>query len=117
MKDPSYRFLASKWFVHNCFVNLSNPFDVVVHYLFIRGMIYLDYQDRVLMVSTLVWWVIIYNVRLLGSHNSLSCYIVLSSQPWEDTELVPKSIIVWPMGEILKWLYIPYRLVTVDRSQ
>ena len=48
MEDPSHRFLANRYFIHNQFVDLGNPFEVVVHYLIIGGMTGLDHQDRFL---------------------------------------------------------------------
>ena len=52
-------FFASKWFIYNQFINLSNPFEdnlfeVVVHCLLIREMIGFSYRDGVSMVSALV---------------------------------------------------------------
>ena len=35
-------------------MDLGNPFEVVVHYLLIRGIVSLDYWDRFPMVSVLV---------------------------------------------------------------
>ena len=40
-------------FVHNWFIDLSNSFEVIVHYLLIGGMTYLGYQNGFIMVSVL----------------------------------------------------------------
>ena len=40
--------------VHNRFMGLGNPLEVVVHHLLIGWMVGLGYHDRFLMVSALV---------------------------------------------------------------
>ena len=47
--------IASRWFVHNRFINLGNPFEIVVHHLLIEGMIVVGHWDRILRVSVLVY--------------------------------------------------------------
>ena len=37
MENLSHAFFASKWFVHNRFVDLGNPFEVVVHHFFVEN--------------------------------------------------------------------------------
>ena len=54
-EDSSHVFFASRLLVHNQFVCLSNPLEVVVHYLPIGGMVGLGHQDGILIVSTLVY--------------------------------------------------------------
>ena len=39
MEDLSYEFLTSRWFVHSHFMDLGNPFEVVVHHLLIIEMV------------------------------------------------------------------------------
>ena len=53
-KNPSHKFLANRWLVHNWFVNLGNLLEVVVCHLLIGGLIGLSYRDEFPMVSTLV---------------------------------------------------------------
>ena len=47
-------------------MNLDNPFEVVVYYLLIGGMTYLDYRDRFHMVGTLVYMVIHWTKIMVG---------------------------------------------------
>ena len=58
IEDLSHGFLANKWFVHNRFMGLGNPLEVVVHHLLIGGMASLGYWDGFPMVSALVCMVI-----------------------------------------------------------
>ena len=75
-EDPSHRFLANKWLVHNRFMGLVNPLKAIVHHLLIGGMAGLGYWDRFPMVSALVCmvahWIgpmVSYDLRLSSSHN------------------------------------------------
>ena len=54
LKSKSLGFLTSLWVVYNWFINLGNPFEIVVHYLLIRGMTCLDQQDEFPMMSVVV---------------------------------------------------------------
>ena len=45
MEDSNHGFFPSKETTHNWFMDLSNPFKVVVHYFLIREIIGLNYQD------------------------------------------------------------------------
>ena len=74
-KDPSHRFLTSRWFIHSWFIDLGNPFKVVVHYLLIRGMTDFGHRNGVPMVSILVCiithWIrptVSYDIRLSSNH-------------------------------------------------
>ena len=67
------------------FVDLRNPFEALVHHLLIRRIVGLYHQDRVLMVSTLVYmvthWIeptVSHGIRLSSSHDftKLLCCIV-----------------------------------------
>ena len=53
-EDLIHGFIANRWLVHNWFMGLGNPLEVVVHYLLIGGMIGLGYRDGFPMVSALV---------------------------------------------------------------
>ena len=53
-KDLSHGFLTNKWFVHSRFVDLLNPFEIVVHHLLIRGINSFSCQDEVSMKSALM---------------------------------------------------------------
>ena len=75
-KDLSHGFLENKLLVHNWFVGLGNPLEVVVHYLLIGMMTSLGYQDGFLMVSALMCmvthWIrltVSYDLKLLSSHD------------------------------------------------
>ena len=54
MRNPSHRFLASKFLVHSQFMGLSNPLKAVVHYLLIEMMTGLSYRGGFPVVSALV---------------------------------------------------------------
>ena len=54
MKDTSHGFLGSWWVVYSQFMDLSNPFEVMVDYLLIEGMTCLGHWDDFLIVSILV---------------------------------------------------------------
>ena len=75
-EDLSQRFLANRWLVHNQFMGLGNPLEVVVHYLLTGGMASLGYQDEFPMVSALVcmvthwtWPMVSRDLRLSSSHD------------------------------------------------
>ena len=53
-KDLSNRLLASKWFVHNWFINFDNLFETIVHYLIIEKMISLGHQNGLPISSILM---------------------------------------------------------------
>ena len=53
-EDPSHGFLAKWWVVHSWFMDLGNQFEIVVHYLLIKGMPCLSHRDGFTMVSALV---------------------------------------------------------------
>ena len=74
--DLSHGFLTNKWLVHNHFMGLGNPLEVIVHHLLIGGMIGLGYRDRFPMVSALVCmvthWIrpmMSHDLRLSSSHD------------------------------------------------
>ena len=96
-KDLSHGFLANRWLVHNQFMGLGNPLEVVMHHLLIRGMVGLGYQDKFLMVSALVCMVthwtrptMSHDLRLSSSHDLTKLLHCVISQPWENIELVLK---------------------------
>ena len=81
----SYGFLTNRWLVHNRFIDLSNPLEVIVHHLLIGGMTGLGYRDKFLMVSALVCMVthwtrpiVSYDLRLSNSHDITKLFIMLS---------------------------------------
>ena len=45
MEYSNHGFFPSKEITHNWFIDLSNPFKVVVHYFLIGGITCLNYQD------------------------------------------------------------------------
>ena len=102
MENPSHGFFACKWFVRNWFVDLSNLFKVVVYHLLIGGITSLGHQDRVLMVSALVFMVthsvepmVSHDVRLSGSHDFTKLLYCLISQPWENIDFVPNLAMIY----------------------
>ena len=58
MESPSHDFLASRWFIHNQFMNLDNLFEVVIHYLLIGKMTSLNYCDEIPIMSVLMYMII-----------------------------------------------------------
>ena len=81
----SYGFLANRWLVHNRFMGLGNPLEVIVHHFLIGGMVSLGYRDGLLMVSALVCMVthwtrpiVSYDLRLSNSHDITKLFIMLS---------------------------------------
>ena len=63
-------------------MDLGNPIEIIVHYLLIRGMTCLGFQDEVPMVSALMCMVTHWmrsttnhDISLLDCHNSPNYYI------------------------------------------
>ena len=63
-------------------MDLGHPIETIVQYLLIRGMIYLDRQDKFPMLSTLACmitqWIrptMNHHIRLLSCHDSPSYYV------------------------------------------
>ena len=76
-------------------VYLGNPFEVVVYYFLIRGMTNLNYRDRVLIMSVLVYIVTLWTGSMMGHDIRLSCSYDFTKvlnynvcQPWENIDLV-----------------------------
>ena len=94
-KIQSHGFLASWWIVHNIFINLGNPSQVIVYYLLIGEMICLDHQNEVPMVSVLVC-AVTYWIRPMVSHD-IDYWVVMIS---------PSYYIVWVfnLDRILKFI-------------
>ena len=62
-------------------MDLGNPFEVVVHYLLIRGITGLDHHDEIPMVSALHWTIVSYDVKLLSYHDFTKLQCCIISQP------------------------------------
>ena len=99
MKGPSHRFLASKWLVHNQFMGLGNPLEVVVHYLLIGKIVSFSHWNGFSKVSALVYIVthwtrpmVSHDIKLLSCHDFTKLLHHVVSQPWENTEFVVKLI-------------------------
>ena len=128
IEDLSHRFLANRWLVHNRFMGLGNPWEVVVHYFLIRGMTGLGYRDEFSMVSALVCMVthwtgliISYNLRLSSSHDLIKLLHCVVSQPWENIELVLKLAMTltyrWDRKLIIYSLWIGSLLMDVGSNR
>ena len=98
MEDPSHRFLVNRWLVHNQFMSIGNPLEVVVHYLLIKGMASVGHRNEFPMASTLVYIVIgptvSHDLRLSSSHDFIKLLHYVVSQPWENIEFVSK-LVAW----------------------
>ena len=100
IEDLSYGFLANIWIVHNQFLGLGDPLEVVVHHLWIEGMTSLVFRDRFPMVSALVCmvthWIgptVSHDLRLSRSHDLTKLLHCVVSQPWKNIELVLKLVV------------------------
>ena len=104
-KDLSHGFLANRWLVHSQFMSLGNPLEIVVHYLLILGIVGLSYRDEFPMVSALVCmvthWIrptLSHDLRLSSSPNLTKLLHFVSSQPWENIELVQNLVVDFTYG-------------------
>ena len=93
----SHGFRANRWLVHNRFMGLGNPLEVVVHHLLIGGIAGFGYQDEFPMVSTLVCMVthwtgptVNHDLSLSSSHDLTKLLHCVVSQPWENIDFVLK---------------------------
>ena len=84
IEDLNHGFLVNRY-VHNRFIGLGNPLEVVVHHCLIGGMVGLGYWDGFLMVSVLVCMVTCYkDLQWVMTEDCQvvmtlpSCFIVLS---------------------------------------
>ena len=105
IKDLSHGFLVNRWLVHNWFMGLGNPLEVVVHHFLIGGMIGLGYQDGFPMVSALVrivthwiWPMVSHDLRLSSSHDLTKLLHYFVSQPWDNIELMLKLVMNFTYG-------------------
>ena len=64
----------------------------------------------VCMVTHWTWPMVNYDIRLSGCHDSSSYYVDGLSNLRGYWACVEINWWLWPMGETLKWSYIPYRL-------
>ena len=100
-KYPSYEFLISRWLIHNQFIGLGNPLEVIVHYLLIGGIVGLGHRDKVSMMSVLIFmvkhWIgptVNHNIKLSSSHNLTKMLHYVFSQFWENIELMLKLVVL-----------------------
>ena len=105
IKDLSHGFLANKWLVHNWFMGLRNPLEVVVHHFLIGGMIGLDYRDEFSMESALMCMVthwtrptVNHDLRLSSSHDLTKLLHCVISQPSENIKLLLKLAMALTYG-------------------
>lgn len=59
-------------------MDLGNPFEVIVHYLLIKGMTNFSHEDEILMVNTLVYMVIHWTKPLMS--HKIGYRVVMISQ-------------------------------------
>ena len=105
IEDLSHGFFANRLLVHNWFVGLGNPLEVVVHHLLIGDMAGFSYRNRFPMVSALVCMVthwtghtVSHDLRLSSSHDLTKLLHCVVSQPWENIELVLKLAVALTYG-------------------
>ena len=79
-KNPNHKFLASRWVVHNYFMDLGNPSEDVVHYFLIRKMIFHGHWVEFPIVSALVCMVTHW-VGPMVSHD-ISYRVVMTSSSY-----------------------------------
>ena len=99
IEDLSHGFLANWWLVHNQFMGLGSPLEVVVHHLLIRGMTSLGHWDKFPMVRSLVcmvaywtWLMVSYDFRLSSSYDFTKLLHCVVSQPWENIKFLLKLV-------------------------
>ena len=96
---------------------LSNPLEVIVHYLLIGKMVGLDHQDKFPMVSALVYTtthctgsIRSHYSRLSISHDFTKLFYCVVSQPLENIELALKLVVAltygWDRKLIIYFLWI-----------
>ena len=105
IEDISHGFLANKWLVHNQFMGLFNPLEVIVHHLLIGVMVGLSYLDNLPMVSALVCMVthlirptVSLDLMLSSSHDFTKLLHCVVSQPWENIEFMLKFTMTLSYG-------------------
>ena len=88
IEDLSHWFFANRWLVHNHFMGLGNPLEIVMHHLLIEGMTSLSYWDGFPMVSALMCMVthwtgptMSHDLRLSSSHDLTKLFHCVVSQP------------------------------------
>ena len=127
-KDPSHVFLASRWFVHNWFIELGNLFKVVVHHFLIRLLVGLGHRDGDPMVNALIFMVrhrigsmVNHDIRLSSSHDFIKLIYFIVSQLWENIEFVQKLTMTltngWNRNMIIYSLWIRSLLMKVDNNR
>ena len=84
----SHGFLANRWLVHNRFMGLGNPLEVVVPHLLIGGMADHGYRDGFPMMSALVCMVTLWtrptvshDLSVSSSHDLTKLLHSVVSQP------------------------------------
>ena len=109
-EDPSHGFFGSGWFVHSWFMDLNNPFEIIVYYILIEGMIGIDHWNRIPMENTSVCmithWIelmVSHDVSLLSSYDLIKLlYCMISQVSWENIELVLKFVVILTCERDLK---------------
>ena len=105
IENLSHGFLENRWLVHNWFIDLGNPLEVIVHHLLIGGMTGLGYWDGFPIMSALMcmlthwtWPMVSYDLRLSSSHDSTKLFHCIVSQPWDNIEFVLKLAVALTYG-------------------
>ena len=100
MKVPSHGLLSNNWLVHNRFMSLGNPLEVVVHHLLIGEMVGLSNWDcfpimsaLVCMVTHLIGPMVSHHLTLSSSHDFTKLLYCVVSESWENIEFVLKLVV------------------------
>ena len=127
-KDLSHGFFSNKWIVHNQFMGLGNPLEVVEHYLLNGRITSFSYRDKITMVSALVCMVtyltrstVSHDLRLSSSHDLTKLFHCVVSQPWKNIDLVLKLVMIltygWDHKLFIYSLWIGSLLMEVDSNR
>ena len=128
IEDLSYGLFENRWLVHNQFMGLGNPLEVVVHHLLIGGMTGLGYWDGFPIVNALVCMVthwtgptVSHDLRLSSSHNLTKLLHYIVSQPWENIKLVLNLAVTliygWDRKLIIYSLWIGLLLMKANSNK
>ena len=104
-EDLSDEFFASWWVVHSYFMDLGNPFEVVIHYLLIGGMICLSHQHEFV-----VCYLIIGGMTYLSHRDRVPKVSILMCMVTHWTKSMPSHDIYYWVVMILPSYYTAWAL-------